>query len=320
MPTSPTAGRWYGACEAMLAVDDQLAQVKQRWRRRATNTLYLFTSDNGMSYGEHGLNKKEVPYATPMPLFVRGMRIGSAPAHDLDDRLERRHGANALRACRLSDGSVPRRLRGRRNLLCAVLRGTATGTGRQFVLEESPGRSIAAVPRWAGVRTTDENAMGRWVYTEYETGECELYDLTADPWELRNHCNDPGSPYANAQAQLAAALRTLRRVPAGPQCTSTCYVDAFNGRDSYGGASPLHAKQHIQAAIDTVSSGGEIRVLPGHYRERATGRSAVARSGTYNFGLFVPATKPGISIVGVDLLDQPITDPKAIQADIHDDR
>ena len=172
------------------------------------------------------------------------------------------------------------------------------------------------VPRWSGLRTTDENTLGRWVYTTYETGECEFCDLAADPWELDNRCNDAGSRYANVHTRLAAALNTLRRVPAGPQCTSTCYVDAFNGRDSYGGASPRHAKQHIQAAIDAVKPGGTIRVLPGHYREQATNRSPSSRAGSYNFGLFVPASKPSVSIIGVTYVDQPITNAASTQADI----
>ena len=38
------------------------------------------------------------------------------------------------------------------------------------------------------------------------------------------------------------------------QCTSTCYVDAVNGSDAFGGASAGDAKKTIQAGIDTVSA------------------------------------------------------------------
>src|SRR5436305_1556716 len=54
------------------------------------------------------------------------------------------------------------------------------------------------VPAWHGVRTTDSNPMGPYEYSVYATGECELYDLKADPWELTNRCNDPA--YATQQA------------------------------------------------------------------------------------------------------------------------
>jgi N-acetylglucosamine-6-sulfatase len=54
----------------------------------------------------------------------------------------------------------------------------------------------ALIPQYYGVRTHD------WKYVEYETGECELYDLQTDPYELKNLCNK------NQHAQIQADLRT----------------------------------------------------------------------------------------------------------------
>ena len=43
------------------------------------------------------------------------------------------------------------------------------------------------MPAWYGLRTTGGFADAeRWVYTEYASGEVELYDLVADPWQLEN--------------------------------------------------------------------------------------------------------------------------------------
>ena len=99
-------------------------------------------------------------------------------------------------------------------------------------------------------------------------------------------------------------------------CTAVCYVDANSGSDLNGGTSTGDAFKSIQTAIDTVHSNGTIRVLPGHYREQATNRSPSVLGGTYNFGLFVPSSKPGIKIMGVDSSNNVITNPNSTLADI----
>ena len=42
---------------------------------------------------------------------------------------------------------------------------------------------------WMSVRTTEEAGIGLWEYTEYETGEKELYDLSGGQcwnWQRRS--------------------------------------------------------------------------------------------------------------------------------------
>lgn len=101
------------------------------------------------------------------------------------------------------------------------------------------------------------------------------------------------------------------------QCTTTCYVDAVNGSDGYGGTSIADAKKTIQAAIDTVSSGGTVRVLPGTYSETATNRFVLGVNGPHQFGLFVGPDKDGITVMGVTAADAPITDPTATLATVN---
>ena len=55
------------------------------------------------------------------------------------------------------------------------------------------------------------------IYAEHGTGERELYDLVADPFELQSLHEDPA--YAPVRAQLAARLRELKGC-AGPTCGS----------------------------------------------------------------------------------------------------
>lgn len=51
------------------------------------------------------------------------------------------------------------------------------------------------------------------------------------------------------------------------QCTTDCYVDDDTGNDANGGTSFADAKQHIQAGINQVSSGGTVHVKDGVYAE-----------------------------------------------------
>ena len=89
-------------------------------------------------------------------------------------------------------------------------------------------------------------------------------------------------------------------------CRAVCWVDASIGNDRFGGASPGAAKRSIQAAIDAVSPLGTVRVRPGDYNEIAANRTLDSGSGPHTFGLFVPATKFGITLQGVDSGNNPI--------------
>lgn len=99
-----------------------------------------------------------------------------------------------------------------------------------------------------------------------------------------------------------------------PQCAMVCYADAVNGNDANDGITPATAKKTIQAAIDQVSAGGQVRVLPGSYDETATGRDVLG-AGSYQFGLFFEETaKDGVTLMGVTAADVEITDPALTEA------
>lgn len=99
------------------------------------------------------------------------------------------------------------------------------------------------------------------------------------------------------------------------QCSTVCYADAFSGNDANSGQTPATAKKTIQAAIDTVQPGGQVRVLPGTYNETATNRYVLGVNGPHQFGLFV--AKNGVTILGVDASDTPITAATATLATVN---
>jgi hypothetical protein len=113
---------------------------------------------------------------------------------------------------------------------------------------------------------------------------------------------------------LGFVLMGTRTATAAPTCTTTCYVDSVNGNDANDGTTAGSALKTIQAAIDQVSAGGEVRVLPGSYNETATNRDVLG-AGSYQFGLFFEETaKNGVSVIGVTAADVKITDPNATEA------
>jgi hypothetical protein len=67
--------------------------------------------------------------------------------------------------------------------------------------------------------------------------------------------------------------------PAGPTCTTTCYVDSANGSDTNDGETPGTALQSIQTAVNTVNSGGTVEVLAGAYTESVTVNKSVTING-----------------------------------------
>jgi arylsulfatase A-like enzyme len=58
------------------------------------------------------------------------------------------------------------------------------------------------IPEFYSVRTLE------WKYTEYSTGEAELYDLVNDPYELQNLAGKRA--YKEIQAELTVKLQELK--------------------------------------------------------------------------------------------------------------
>jgi arylsulfatase A-like enzyme len=190
-------------CEQMLGVDRAVASVlrAQERRGRAADTLFIFTADNGATWGAHRLGQvKGVPYATPVPLAMRWeARWGTQPRviPDAVSNIDVAPTICALAGCEMgpfADGGA-----GADGVdLLPLLDGTVTSLGRDALREHAA--PLGFRPGFRGLRTTPANPLGRWHYIEYDTGDRELYDSVSDPWELENVADDP------AHAEVAAAL------------------------------------------------------------------------------------------------------------------
>jgi arylsulfatase A-like enzyme len=196
--------RLRGRLESLLAVDEAVASIVAALRANGelSNTVIIFTSDNGWMQGEHRITQgKVVPYeeSIRVPLMIRGPgfpagRQVTTIAANVD------LAPTILEVAGASPGVT---LDGRSLVPIANSTGTLL---RGIVIETGPRES----GNWyAGIRSA------RWKYVEHSTGERELYDLDVDPYELTSLHADPR--YAQVRQALAARLAALRSC-AGNAC------------------------------------------------------------------------------------------------------
>ena len=167
----------------------------------------IFTSDNGLAFGEHRWTKKSCPYEAciGVPFLIR--MPGGAPDGRVD-RLGRRHRTDDRRARRGDAAGDVRR--------CQP--GPLLTTGSRVGL---PGEVFAewvgdqTIPAWWEVRTR------RFAYIELATGERELYALRDDPYELTNVADDP------AFGPCVAARGDPRDVPGRVRRTAAIALGAL---------------------------------------------------------------------------------------------
>ncbi|MDQ3946521.1 MAG: sulfatase [Actinomycetota bacterium] len=201
-----------GQLRTLLAVDEMVDAIFRRLAATGelNNTLAVFTSDNGYSWGERGVSSKGLPYveSVKVPFLVRWPDVFAA-------------------------GAVDTRPVGGVDLLPTILEATQTVPavlghpfdGRSF-LPGHPGRDSIllefsadhrGIPPWASLRNGD------WQYIEYYQDDDttlhfrEYYDLAADPWQLDNLLadTDPANdPDVDAlSTDLAAARQCAGSTP-----------------------------------------------------------------------------------------------------------
>ena len=185
-----------GMIRSLQAVDRAVEDLVEALEARGRPYVLIYTSDNGYSLGAHRWENKQCVYeeCVRVPFLVRG--TGIAP------RTDARLVQHVDVAPTLLDlGGVP---------APAPLDGTSFAArlfddrlpGPDAVYLEALFSGNPSSRSFEAVRTD------RYVYAEYGNGNRELYDLVADPFQLRNRAKDRA--FAAIRRQLAARLEEFR--------------------------------------------------------------------------------------------------------------
>jgi arylsulfatase A-like enzyme len=187
--------------ESLQAVDEGVGAIMQALRDigEDDNTLVIYTSDNGFSWGSHRWKPKTCPYEECMrvPIIMRYPDLVPDEPR-VDDRIV----LNVDFAATIAElaGVLPPNLVNGRSVV-PVLADTASSWRTDLLNEHWNG----AIPDNHLVKGKFDGAT--WKYVEYETGETELYNLDADPFELSNVTDVAVN--AALKATMAARLHQL---------------------------------------------------------------------------------------------------------------
>ncbi|MCU0791288.1 MAG: sulfatase [Opitutaceae bacterium] len=200
--------RAYG--ETLSAVDDSVGRVLRQLEEMGVldDTLVVYMGDNGFMFGEHGLIDKRVAYEAsirvPMlmrcpSLFPGGTVVEQVVANiDIAPTVM---DAMGLRAPAHFDGRT----------LLPLLRGDSSPWRDYFLYAYYWEQNYPMTP------TTFALRGDRYKYITYHGiwDIDELYDIQADPHEMRNLSNDPA--LAGVKKEMAAKLYSMMKETGGLQ-------------------------------------------------------------------------------------------------------
>ncbi len=217
-------------CRGMLSVDRMVGDIvkKLEMTGRLDNTMLVLTSDNGMAFGsQRFLNDKKAPYGTRIPLMIRWPRVLGLVPKTIGERVQNIDLAPTI--CDIAGCQLGPYPTGQSSPDGVSLLKLMTGERRQLWRQSVLGSYLDTdhrVPTYWSITTTARSPLAtkvcksrkragcRWMYTAYETGAEELYDLSGGPcreWKRKQ----PGDPCMlqnrAGNPKYALIQRTLRR-------------------------------------------------------------------------------------------------------------
>lgn len=192
----------YLACIA--AVDKSVGEVLDYLRDNGLedNTVVFYVSDQGFYLGEHGWFDKrfmfEESYRTPLLISWPGKIKPGSVNNDLVSNLD-----FAQTILDMAGAELPADMQGMS--MVPLLKGRKPASWRKehyYHYYEYP--AVHSVKRHYGI-STDQYKL---IHFYYDIDEWELYDLKADPRELKNVYDDP--EYGSVKKKLHKKLEILR--------------------------------------------------------------------------------------------------------------
>jgi MYXO-CTERM domain-containing protein len=220
---------------SLQAVDRMIGMVLDKLEALALDqrTVFVFTSDNGYLWGEHGLFAKRWAYdeSARVPLVVK---MPGAPVRD-EPKLA------------VSNLDVPATIFDLAGIeppgdgvsLVPLLLDPDAAWRESLFMEHFGSNFPSQLNEvWNAIRTQD--ADGEWKYIENATGDKELYDLTNDPYELESQHGNTETAVMRAalSAEIAAkkglAITTLTKKVTGKVGLSFNFLlKAWGGEGNY---------------------------------------------------------------------------------------
>ena len=171
--------------------------------KQLDNTLFIFSSDNGYFWGEHGLGDKRWAYEESIrdPLLMRYPKLIKRNS-TLDQLVLNIDVAPTI--LEVAGVAIPSSVQGRS--LLPLFKDSKPPWRESFLTEYFQEKSFQRTPTWQAVRTD------RWKYIHYPDleGMDEVYDLKADPYEMRNLIKEPAAPLARLKAELDQRLKETK--------------------------------------------------------------------------------------------------------------
>lgn len=167
---------WDMQFASLVTVDDYLGRFVDALGDEADNTVIIFISDNGFAWGDHRWNQKVVPYerAIHVPFIIKAPTTTGTVDDSLVSNVD--IASTVLELAGLpampSDGQS----------LVPLFTGGELAPRDGILLEHKDGEVgiLHDVPTYCGIREDG------WKYVRYESGFEEVYNLTADPYEMEN--------------------------------------------------------------------------------------------------------------------------------------
>lgn len=190
-PVPPTMPTNLGYFRSVNAIDDCVGRLLKSLDESgfASNTIVIFTSDNGVYLGAHAAGDKRSAYdeSLRVPFLVRYPALGDKASGRIVDKMV----LNLDLAPTLLDFAglpIPDAMQGRswRPLLTDDNAPWRDSWFYQYFTEDQKGTNV---PDITAVRTADAKLIkypGHKAWTE-------LFDLKADPYEIRNLIDDPAA-------------------------------------------------------------------------------------------------------------------------------
>lgn len=201
----------------ILSVDDSVGEIYRTLKEKGEleNTIFIFTSDNGLLNGEHGMVDKRTMHepSIHIPLIVRfpGLTPTNKPVVVDKQVLTLDIAPSVLDLC--GAPALPN-IHGKS--FKKLVHGDTKNWRKAWYYEYNYEKQFPYTPNVRGIRTDE------WKYIHYPTGDgkpdthlSELYHLATDPEENHNLINDPrhSRQLKHLQTELAKLLKQTGAEP-----------------------------------------------------------------------------------------------------------